>query len=268
MKKKLKKFLSGLMPKSNLKERIKLTFYNLAAAKNTSFGMAAGKTGKLFKTRYNDLSFITKDPLYVIAEDFEFYQHFYKVKNGDVVMDAGANNGYLSLLFSKLVGDNGKVYAFEPDSININTIKVNIALNDISENIIIQDQLLWNANILVDFYEAGTVGSSAIWMPDSDKVVKKQAVRIDDWVLQNNISKLDFIKMDIEGAEIEAIDGCVETIKMLRPNFAIASYHIVNGEPTYIKMEEFFKKINYPFKTVKFKKNEIITFAGPSIVKG
>ena len=71
--------------------------------------------------------------------------------------------------------------------------------------------------------------------------------------------------MDIEGAEIEALDGCLQTIRDFSPNFAIASYHVVNGEQTYIKVEEFFKNINYPCKTIRFRKNEIITFAGASI---
>lgn len=181
-------------------------------------------------------------------------------------MDAGANNGYISLYFSKLAGPDGKVYAFEPDAINIGHIKENIALdNTLDNNIVIQDLLLWNENTMVDFYEAGTVGSSAVWKPEGEKLVKKEAVTIDDWVKRHNITKLDFIKMDIEGAEIEAMEGCVETLKNLKPNFAIASYHIVNGEPTYIKMEAFFKRHDYPYKTVTFKKNEIITFAGPGV---
>jgi hypothetical protein len=127
--------------------------------------------------------------------------------------------------------------------------------------------LLWNENKKIDFYEAGTVGSSAVWIKDTEKCVPKEAIRIDDWVLKNNVQKLDFIKMDIEGAEIEALEGCVLTIEKLQPNFAIASYHIVDGAPTYIKVEEFFQKMNYPYKTVRFRKNEIITFAGASIKK-
>ena len=265
MKKQVKKFLSKLMPKGQAKENIKLFFYNLTAKKGTHFSLADdGKTR--YKTQYKGLDFTTIDALYNIAPDFDFYTHFYQIKPGDVIMDAGANNGYIALYFSKLTGQSGKVYAFEPDSFNINHIKENIALDQtLDDNIIIQDLLLWNENTMVDFYEAGTVGSSAVWKPEGEKLVKKEAVTIDDWVKRNNITQLDFIKMDIEGAEIEAMDGCVETMKSLKPNFAIASYHIVNGEPTYIKMEEFFKKHGYPYKTVTFKKNEIITFAGSAI---
>ncbi|WP_232226279.1 FkbM family methyltransferase [Flavobacterium sp. ACAM 123] len=221
----------------------------------------------LYKTTFKGLSMITNEALYFVVPDFNYYQHFYKVKKGDVIVDAGANCGHLSVLFSKLIGADGIVYAFEPDKFNIKRIISNIELNkELTENIVIKELMLWNENMLVDFYEAGTVGSSAVWIPDTNNCVKKEAVRIDDWVVKNSINKLDFIKMDIEGAEIEALDGCVQTIQNLKPNFAIASYHVVNGEQTYIKVEEFFKKINYPFKTVRFRKNEIITFAGESIL--
>lgn len=125
--------------------------------------------------------------------------------------------------------------------------------------------LLWDENKEVDFEEAGSEGSSAVWFSGSILVVKMQAVTIYSWVATNNIAKLDFIKMDIEGAEIEALAGAINTIKTLKSNFAIATYHLVNGERTYIKVEQFFKKLNYPYKTVTIRGNENITFAGTII---
>lgn len=266
MIKKIKKIISALFPNGNLKEQIKLVFYSINRPKHTSYELVKEEGKTAFKTTFEQVSLITNEALYFIVPDFNYYQHFYKVKADDIVLDAGANCGHLSLFFSKLVGKEGLVYAFEPDFINIERINRNKQLNkDLADNIKIEELLLWDENKLVDFYETGTVGSSAVWIPDADKCVQKQAVRIDDWVLKNNIKKLDFIKMDIEGAEIEALVGCVQTIEALKPNFAIASYHIVNGEPTYIKIEAFFKKMNYPYQTVRFRKNEIITFAGPSV---
>lgn len=264
MKKQIKKIISALFPSGGMKEQIKLVYYSVNKPKDTSYELLKSDENKMvFKTVFKGISLVTNEALYFIVPDFKYYQHFYKVKANDVVLDAGANCGHLSIFFSKLVGKDGVVYAFEPDSFNIARINSNKKLNaDLADNIKIEELLLWDENKLVDFYEAGTVGSSAVWIPDADKCVQKQAVRIDDWVLKNNIKKLDFIKMDIEGAEIEALDGCIETIENLKPNFAIASYHIVNGEATYIKVEEFFKKRNYPYTTVRFRKNEIITFAG------
>lgn len=267
MKKKIKNIISSLFPAGGIKEQIKLVYYGIGKPKHTSYSLLKDDENKtVFKTIFEDVSLITREALYFIVPDFNYYQYFYKVKTGDVVLDAGANCGHLSIFFSKLVGKNGKIHAFEPDRFNIDRIKSNRQLNkDLPDNIKIEELLLWDENKLVDFYEAGTVGSSAVWIPDADKCVKKEAVRIDDWVLKNNIQKLDFIKMDIEGAEIEALDGCVQTIEKLEPNFAIASYHIVDGQPTYVKVEKFFKKIGYPYKTVRFRKNEIITFAGASL---
>ncbi len=266
MKKAIKKILSQLVPKGSSKEKIKLFYYKILKPKNVSFDLIETQTGIVYKTSYNGIELFTKEALYPVVHDFDYYQHFYKIKENDVVIDAGANCGHLTILFSKLVSKSGKVYAFEPDKFNVERINQNINQNvDLYPNIVIEDLLLWDKNEQLDFYEAGTVGSSAVWIPNNDKLVKKEAIRIDTWVEKNNIQKLDFIKMDIEGAEIEAMEGCVETIKKLQPNFAIASYHIVNGEPTYIKLEEFFKKIAYPCQTVRLIGNEIITFAGPQL---
>lgn len=267
LKKKIKKIVSKLLPKGNAKEKIKLNYYRFFNKNSkVSFGLKSANGELVYTTKYNALELFTHEALYPIVQDFDYYQHFYKVKENDVVIDAGANNGHLSILFSKLIKDKGIVYAFEPDRFNIESINKNIKLNtDLPQNIKILDLLLWDKNELLDFYEAGTVGSSAVWIPDNEKVVKKQAVSIDNWVKENNITQLDFIKMDIEGAEIEALDGCVETIQKLKPNFAIASYHYVNGEQTYIKLERFFKEMGYPYKTVTFNKHEIITFAGPNL---
>jgi FkbM family methyltransferase len=266
MKEAVRKIISKLFPKGNAKELMKLKYYSIFKPKNVVFGLVDDNGKVAYKTSFSDISLITNEALYPIVDDFNFYQHFYKVKSEDIVIDAGANCGHLAVFFSKLAGQKGKVFAFEPDKFNIKRIEKNIRLNqDLFPNIKIEDLLLWDKNELIDFYEAGTVGSSAVWIPDNEHCVKKQAVRIDDWVKDNNIQKLDFIKMDIEGAEIEALDGCVETIKTLNPNFAIASYHVVNNEQTFIKVEKFFESMNYPYKTVKFRADGIITFAGPNL---
>lgn len=266
MKKAIKKIISRLFPKGNAKEQIKLRYYNIFKPNNVAFQLIENQEKIIYNTDIDQVSLKTNEALYLIVNDLNYYQHFYKVKPRDVVIDAGANCGHLTVLFSKLVGEKGKVFAFEPDKFNIEKIWKNIQLNqDLHPNIKIEDVLLWDKNELIDFYEAGTVGSSAVWKPDTEHCVKKQAVTIDGWVKNNTIDKLDFIKMDIEGAEIEALNGCIETIKTLHPNFAIASYHVVNNEQTFIKVEQFFAAMNYPYKTIKFTDEEIITFAGPNL---
>lgn len=261
--KQLRKSISSLIPAGRAKEEIKSLMYNVRSARDVAFSVA--KSGRVFGTRFRNLELRTIDPLYHVVADFDFYTHFHKIQPSDVILDAGANRGYVSLFFAMMAGD-GAVYAFEPDSKNLELIQKNLELNPSVQNVVTSDLLLWNEDTEIDFCECGSVGSSAHWLPEPDKVVRKKAVSIDSWVRENSISKIDFIKMDIEGAEIEAIDGCRETIKRFSPNFAIASYHIVNGEPTYLKLEKMFQEMGYPFKTIRFKSTEIITFAGPAVM--
>lgn len=263
MKKKIKKIISSLFPKNDLKEQIKLMYYTFIKPKRIIFKLKKENNQTIYSTSIQNIKINTFEALYSIYPDFDYYQHFYKVKNEDVILDAGSNCGHISIFFSKIVGEKGRIFSFEPDKYNIERIKKNLSINiDLEDNVIIEDLLLWNKNEFIDFQESGTVGSSAVWKPNVENCTKKQAITIDTWVINNNIQKLDFIKMDIEGAEIEALDGCIETIKRLKPNFAIASYHLVNNEKTYIKVEQFFKSLNYPYKTITFRENEIITFAG------
>jgi FkbM family methyltransferase len=262
MKKNIRKLLSNFVPKGKIKEILKLWAYNFSASKNVKFGL----NGQYFITKLEGRTFKTTSPLYKIVNDFDYYTNFYKPNGSDVIIDAGANQGFVSLYFESLLDSEGLVWAFEPDSKNISTFKHNIELNyEKKSKIRIVDFLLWDKNEMVKFHEAGSVGSSAHYMPHDDKIVMKRAITLDQWVKENNISKIDFIKMDIEGAELEAIAGAIETIKKFNPNFAIASYHIINGEHTYIKLEKIFKKIGYPYKTIHFNNKEIITFAGPRI---
>lgn len=268
LKKEFKKVFSKLVPRGIYKEKIKVFWYNLVSEKKMRFSITSNKQkGFLYETTFENETFITHQPLYAITADFDNYQHFYQVKKGDSVIDGGANVGVLSLLFSKKVSQNGHVYCFEPDVHNIKMLQANFELNTVLDNYSIHDELLWSSNTMIDFQESGTVASSALWFSDETAIVKKKAVTLDTWCQLNGINRLDFIKMDIEGAELEAIEGCRDSIKKFQPNFAIASYHMVNGEPTYIKLEAFFKSIGYPYVTKKFSGYEIITFAGPTVSK-
>lgn len=249
-----------LLPSKGAKELFKELYFN--KIRREQFKRINGN----YKTVFSDCTeVITKLPMYYIVKDIERYETFYTVKKGDVVIDAGANHGYLSIYYSKKIGDTGKVFAFEPDKINIVEMQANIALNPEVNNISIKEELIWNENTQLEFFEAGTVSSSIHYQPANAKTILKDAITIDSFQQTAQLQRLDFIKMDIEGAEIEAMDGLKTTIKKHQPNFAIASYHWVNNEQTYKKVEAFFKAINYPYKTVFYKDGEIITFAGNSV---
>ncbi|MBC8755128.1 FkbM family methyltransferase [Kordia sp. YSTF-M3] len=249
-----------MLPSKGLKESLKQVYFN--AIRKEKFK----RTSKGYSTIFSgELEVVTKLPMYYVVKDINRYETFYTVKKDDIVIDAGANHAYLSIYYGKKVGASGKVFAFEPDAINIVEMEANIALNSSVKNIQIQEELIWNENTKLEFFEAGSVSSSIHYKPENATAILKDAITIDFFQKREQLDRLDFIKMDIEGAEIEAMDGLVEVLEKFKPNFAIASYHWVNEEQTYKKVEAFFKAKKYPYKTVFYKDGEVITFAGNSI---
>ncbi|WP_430408547.1 FkbM family methyltransferase [Kordia sp.] len=253
----LLKTIYKMLPSKAVKESLKQVYFNRIRKEKFK------RKTNAYQTRFTDgIDMLTKLPMYYVVNDIARYETFYTIKKDDIVLDAGANHGYLSIYYGKKVGANGKVFAFEPDAINIVAMEENIALNPEVKNIQIQEELIWNENTKLAFFEAGSVSSSIHYKPENAKAILKDAITIDSFQKRENLDRLDFIKMDIEGAEIEAMDGLVEILKKYQPNFAIASYHWVNEEQTYKKVEAFFEEKNYPYKTVFYKDGEIITFAG------
>lgn len=171
------------------------------------------------------------------------YFHKYKPQEGDIVIDAGAYEGAFAILVAKMVGKRGKVIAFEPEEKAFERLKQNIKLNNLI-NLIPIKKGLWNSDSSVKFKSDGE--ASSIFREGEDKI---EVVSLDNELKRLGIKEINYIKMDVEGAEIEAIKGCKNTLKKNDVNLAIASYHIIDGEKTYKKLEKELKKLNYKTKT-------------------
>jgi len=134
---------------------------------------------------------------------------------GMVVVDCGAHTGYYSLLFSKLVGEKGKVYSFEPDPYNFEFLQNNLSINLI-KNVTPEKKAVSNAKGFVDLFMVDQDNLSAHTIVKSDDTQtshhKIEAITIDRY-LENLKTPIDLIKMDIEGAESLAIEGMEKTIK-------------------------------------------------------
>ena len=186
------------------------------------------------------------------------YFKLYKPCLNDIVIDAGAYNGVISLYMSKLVGKHGKVIAFEPDTLNYEKLKKNIKLNN-AKNIILLNKGLWSKNTVLLFENKHASGSKILLNSDSkEEIIKIETVNLDNEIKRLNIKKINYIKMDIEGAEIEAVRGAKKTLKKNDVHLSIASYHIVNGVKTCFEVEKELKKQNYKTKTEMH--NQLLTF--------
>ncbi|MFB6199385.1 MAG: FkbM family methyltransferase [Candidatus Nanohaloarchaea archaeon] len=148
------------------------------------------------------------------------------IKKGDTVIDAGAYPGIFTIYAAKKAGPEGKVIALEPDKENMEAIKRNASLND-NINIEFYQLGLWNEEGSVSFIEEGLKNSRITEF--NDREIESggdiEVRPLDSLVEDEELDSLDFIKMDIEGAEIEAIKGARRTIEGFRPFIAVASYH-------------------------------------------
>jgi len=140
-------------------------------------------------------------------EEFETEIVKKEIKAGDVVLDIGANIGYYTLIFAKLVGESGKVFAFEPDPVNFSLLKKNIEANGY-KNVVLIQKAVSNKNEKLKLYLCEeNRGDHRIYdSHDNRQSVEVEAIRLEDY-FKDYGGKIDFIKMDIQGAEGGATQG-------------------------------------------------------------
>lgn len=129
------------------------------------------------------------------------------VKEGDVVVDIGAQIGYYTLILAKLVGKDGRVFAFEPAPQNFALLRRNVAMNDY-HNVVAVQKAISNTTGQVRLYlSTEDMGDHRIYdSGDRRKSIEIEAIRLDDY-FESYLGSISFIKMDIQGAELGAIQG-------------------------------------------------------------
>ncbi len=277
--------LAKIIPESKFKNRLRYFTYNLAnhpfyqteklisnikACKNgtlyleTNHGMAF--YGLPDKNPYNYLEYLNRNKINKI-KDYPFfgsffmilneifnenvYEKFVHIRKGDTVVDAGAHLGLFTVKASKIVGDEGKVIAIEPEPENLEILKRNIKLNDL-ENVIIVNKGIWSSKKHLKI-NIGHYNRSHSFINDHPEKTSQglilQVDTLDNILKELNIEKVDFIKMDIEGSEIEALSGMEEVFKS-KPNMAIAAYHQFEGKETYPHVIKKLKDNNFQLRTL------------------
>lgn len=183
------------------------------------------------------------------------------VNKNDTVVEIGGHIGYISLFLAKLIGDSGKLFVFEPGENNLPYIRKNIKGKEniclvekaISEKAgtvsFFIDDLTGQNNSLNKDYEVFKNNNKASYTKSAYQEVIIQAITLDDFVSARNL-KVDFIKMDIEGAEILAVRGMQ---KILIENPPIMMIEITDGKEEIfnILVERGYILINEAKKEIK-----------------
>lgn len=138
-----------------------------------------------------------------------------RVKSEMAVVDVGANIGYYTLLAASLVGEQGRVYAFEPDPVNYALLERNVQANGY-RNVVCRQQAVSNKSGETKLF-AGEYGVShsltASAVVDPNVSIKVATTTLDDFFQEQGWPHIDFIKMNIEGWEWFAIQGMTQILR-------------------------------------------------------
>lgn len=153
------------------------------------------------------------------------------VSKGDIVIDIGANIGTTVLSLSKQVSSEGKVLAFEPQSLMAQCLQTNLTLNDIT-NVVVDSAAVSNKNgwtFLNDatFSGIGRYGEAGI----SDTGTRIKTIKLDEV----EVPKCSLIKIDVESYEWEVIQGGQKFLRKHKPVLYMEAKNNVDGTKKYLK---------------------------------
>lgn len=141
---------------------------------------------------------------------------------GDVVLDCGACIGEVSLLMAGLVGTHGEVHLFDPVPLHARYCQLQASLNPAISHVL-------HINVLavsdISQEATGSVNDLNSISPGGLAIDSYSMTSLDDYVYKKKLSRVNVIKMDIEGAEMAALKGASQIIKEFKPRLAISAYH-------------------------------------------
>jgi FkbM family methyltransferase len=151
------------------------------------------------------------------------YKNIISLKKGEVIIDAGAYVGKDSKIFAWINGFKNVVYALEPQEKPFMVLLNNVKKHNYDELIIPLKLGVWSSNTKKRLKGKGS-SASVICTPNygKDHCQEIDCIAIDDYFKD---LKIGFIKMDVEGAELEALKGSKNIISNLKPKLAISVYH-------------------------------------------
>lgn len=211
-------------------------FFSSTAPVRTSIGGASVELVDFSTPRYHDIVGFADFPVFCpsLTEPLvtiKQYEDFAELKPGSVVMDLGAYSGLTSICFSKLVGAQGRVIALEPDPESFKAASRNIEqhrhVNGLDNIVLMQKAAAGTAGVL-QFSAEGTLGSAAISIVGADRgtTIDVDCVSLSDIARMNGLQRLDFLKMDIEGAEEGVIAAAREFFMQFRPRIIVEPHYV------------------------------------------
>lgn len=150
--------------------------------------------GSYWLATYGRVKFLIQTPeMKMLGNITEPYERYFKINRGDVILDVGASIGEQTIPFAKKVKE-GMVVAVEPNPQKASYLRRNVATNGL-QNVQIIQKVAWKDKRMLS------------WKLSPGKSVKVQADTLDNIVFESGADRVDFLKIDVEGAEVEVLEG-------------------------------------------------------------
>lgn len=176
-----------------------------------------GKTFRVIKgSTHPEYSYFTFE-----QEESDFRNQYWNIAEGDVVLDIGSSYGAYALTACAV---GATVHAFEPETSVFYDLVNNITINNWHGKCFARNMGLWSSVASVD------MKSYAPHWPQQTITSDYSMTTVDKFVEDNNISKVDWMKVDVEGAEEHVIKGALNTIKKFRPKLIIECHVFLNSD--------------------------------------
>ena len=137
-----------------------------------------------------------------------------KIKVGNITVDVGANIGLHTLNMARIVGNTGRVFAFEPDPSNFEILEKNVKINNY-QNIILEQKAVGDKHGRTTLYHSDNPGLHRIFPQTKAKgQVQVELTSLDKYFIDSNlVDKINFIKIDVEGLEFSVLKGMKNILK-------------------------------------------------------
>ncbi len=190
---------------------------------------ASGPCPVVFDTPFGEIhSRIVDDDLLELLFREQIDRNIYSfegasVSEGDIVVDGGAHLGTFTL--NALHMGASKVIAFEPEPTNADCLRTTFRKEIETGRVILIQAALWHEPGTLKFSIDTGGHESARGAVSSQGTLEVEAVTLDDTVESLGLGSVDFIKLDIEGAERDALEGSRITLERFKPKLALCIYH-------------------------------------------
>ncbi|WP_242087522.1 FkbM family methyltransferase [Aestuariivivens sediminis] len=159
-----------------------------------------------------------------------------------IVLDIGANFGFLSLVWGQTVAKQGRVYAFEPNPHVASSFHKSVRMNAMEDTISIHQHAVGKAmgpvNLFLDNTTSNTINRVPTMRSETVSQIEVNMVTIDAFISEQRISACDVIKIDVDGIELDILEGSTNTLNRFRPLYIVET----NND---CRILDFFKSHNY-----------------------